>query len=62
MFYIQKNNIKLPEHRLLHNNQLLILVSFEQSVFKFEIKEILGELIRPIQSQLIVLDGSFEIA
>jgi hypothetical protein len=61
MFYMQKNNVKLPEHRLLHNNQLLIMISFEHSVFKFEIKEIIGESIQIIESQLIVLDGSFEI-
>ena len=61
MFYMQKNNIKQPEHRLLHNNQLLIVVSFEQSVFKFEIHEIVGKSHHPIESQLVVLDGSFEI-
>jgi hypothetical protein len=51
---------KLVEHRLLHNNQLIITVSFEQGVFKFDIY--VGEVMQPVESQLIVLDGSFEIA
>ena len=62
MFDMRNKKCSGHEHRLLHNNQLLILVSFEQGVFKFEIKGMLGEVPQSVESRLIVLDGSFEIA
>ena len=52
---------KPTEHLIVQNNELFFSVSFVQGVFKFDIKEFIGETMKHIPSRLIVIDATFEI-
>jgi hypothetical protein len=65
MYHLKQNQSsetgKAVEHRLVHNNLMLVKISLEQRVFEFEIKETSHSQPKEIPSRLIVSDPLYEL-